>query len=219
MVKTGCAVNCRYCFRQNFDYAAFTPEFYKEVESFFTNKSDIHEVILSGGDPLILSDKKIEKLLDILQSIHSIKTIRIHSRVPIVLPSRITENFIHLFDDSRFRLVMVIHSNHEQEFDDTVVVQGFQRLSNKFQLLNQSVLLKNINDSAEILTKLSHQLHQLKVLPYYLHHLDPVQGSARYMVSIKDGKKIIKEMQAVLPGYLVPRYVIEKPGEASKTLL
>jgi len=216
-----CAIHCRYCFRRHYPYNENSPsrENWNAAIDAIREDNSIHEVILSGGDPLSLSDEKIGSLIQQLETIPHVIWLRIHTRMPVVLPSRMTESLLQTLNRSRFKLTMVIHANHPHEIENDVI-ETLQRLHQSgIQLLNQSVLLKGVNDNAEILTELSHRLYNNHVLPYYLHMLDPVAGAAHFEVAENQAREIHKQMQATLPGYLVPRLVRELPGESSKTLL
>ncbi len=216
-----CAIHCRYCFRQNFPYThnIASGNNLKQIINYINNDNSIEEVILSGGDPLLAPNKYFKKLLNTLENIPHLTTIRLHSRVPIVLPSRLEKDLINIFSKSRLKIVLVIHSNHPNEIN-TEVAKYFNKINkNKIILLNQSVLLKNINDNPVTLAKLSKKLFDLKVLPYYLHILDPVIGAEHFEVNLQQAKKIYTELAAILPGYLLPKLVIEKPGAKNKILI
>ena len=216
-----CAIHCRYCFRRHFDYQSNTPSREEWSNSLDYIKADpsIQEVILSGGDPLAISDKQLLWLIRELESISHLKILRIHSRVPIVLPQRITPQLIAMIDQSRFDVVMVVHCNHSQEVSDKVK-QGIEALRlSKITLLNQSVVLAGINDDPEILKELSYTLFSLSILPYYLHLPDKVMGTSHFSVPPERAIRIINILRKELPGYLVPTLVQEEPGALSKTRL
>ncbi len=222
LMPTGaCAIHCRFCFRRHFPYDENTPgtSGWEQAFQYIANDPSIEEVILSGGDPLIVKDAILLNLMDRLASIPQVKTLRIHTRIPIVLPERITPSLITLLTNTRLKTVIVIHCNHPQEIDETVeaILQRCQKAG--ITLLNQFVLLRNINNQAETLIQLCRKLFQAGVLPYYLHLLDPVAGSAHFSVSVAEGQQLIKTMAAQLPGYLVPRLVQEVSGEAAKVTL
>ncbi len=216
-----CAVNCRYCFRRHFPYSqSFAPRNHWQASlDYITNDSSIHEVILSGGDPLTLETQSIRVLSDALQAIPHIKTLRIHSRIPVVMPSRIDTEFIQWGEQLKLKKVMVLHINHGQELSKASRQAIVALKAAGFTLLNQSVLLKNINDSSEVLADLSHQLFSAGVLPYYLHQMDAVQNAAHFTVAESDAIDIHQQLQAQLPGYLVPKLVKELAGQNSKTSL
>ena len=219
LLTSSCAIHCRYCFRRHFPYQSNLPskQQWQESLSYLREDKSIKEVILSGGDPLTLSDRYLTWFFEELTKIEHVLRIRIHTRLPIMIPQRITPNLCRLLEKSRFQTILVLHSNHAQEFDDEVD-QACQDLNRAgVLLLNQSVLLKGINDTCEILVALSDRLFAAGILPYYLHLLDKVSGAAHFDVSEEIGKALIEEMQNELPGYLVPKLVRENPGEPAKT--
>lgn len=216
-----CAINCRYCFRQNFPYNSniASGKNLENIVNYIAADPSISEVILSGGDPLLASNNYFKKLLANLNPIEHIQTIRIHSRIPIVLPSRLEPELINILLNSRFNIVLVTHSNHPNEINQEVA-DYFKILHNtRIILLNQSVLLKNINDNADILAELSRKLFAIKILPYYLHMLDKVRGTGHFEVDLTTAKQIFAELSTKLPGYLLPRLAIEQAGSKSKTLI
>jgi EF-P beta-lysylation protein EpmB len=220
LVATGsCAINCRYCFRREYPYseASATQSQWQQSLEYIAADDSISEVILSGGDPLMLSDKRLDKLISHLEAIPHLKRLRVHSRLPVVLPSRITDGLVRRLSSSRLQAVMVIHSNHAQELDQEV-----GEAINKLKLahitcLNQAVLLKNINNSLSALSDLSERLFEIGVLPYYLHLLDKVEGAAHFDVSESQAVHLMAQLQAQLPGYLVPKLVREIAGQPNKT--
>lgn len=218
-LATKCAINCRYCFRRHFDYKAnqLSSKIWDNIFSYLKLNPDINELILSGGDPLLLSNRHLEKFLQALSAIQSIKTVRFHSRIPVVLPNRIDLDFLNLFNQYHFNFVMVIHSNHPQELNDEVQQSMCALKERHVFLFNQSVLLKGVNDDSEILARLSQRLFEMSVLPYYLHLLDKVQGVAHFDITQESAVQIHQELLKKLPGYLVPKLVREVPGESSKT--
>ena len=219
IVSGGCAINCRYCFRRHFPYGDNNPgrKQWAQTLQYIADDSSIHEVIFSGGDPLAASDALLSELVEQLAQIPHVKTLRVHSRLPIMIPQRINDDCLRWLSNSRLRVVMVIHSNHPQEFDPAVG-QALARLGDAgVTLLNQSVLLAGINDDAETLAALSHRLFSYGVLPYYLHLLDRVKGAAHFEVSEPLAKQLIKQLTAQLPGYLVPKLVREEAAANSKT--
>ncbi len=222
MITLGqCAVHCRYCFRRNYPYQQ-SPKSLEQWEPSLNKlreDSRIEEIILSGGDPLILNDHRLEQLIQQLESIDHIKRIRVHSRLPIVLPSRVTEGLLKLFQESRLQPIFVIHANHPNEIVDDCAEALRRIVRAGIPVLNQAVLLKGINDTTETQEKLCRRLINLGVMPYYLHQLDRVEGAAHFEVDVATGKKIIDELKQKLPGYAVPKYVREIPGEAGKTEL
>jgi len=222
LLTTGaCAIHCRYCFRRHFPYSDSNPlaSQWQETLAQLANDNSVNEVILSGGDPLSLSDDKLSKLVRDIAAIPHIKRLRIHTRLPVVLPERIDANCLEWIQTTRLQVVMVIHANHANELDSTSA-EALQKLSDAgCQLLNQAVLLKGINDSEAALTDLSERLSDLNVMPYYLHLLDRVKGASHFEVSEQTGIELINAIRKKLPGYLVPRLVREQQGEASKTVI
>jgi L-lysine 2,3-aminomutase len=218
LIATGaCAVHCRYCFRRHFPYSdnlSARNHWHESIE-YIRQHSDIKEVILSGGDPLVLSDSKLSELIDQLDTIPHLQRLRIHSRLPVVLPSRITKGLLDLLQNSRLTASVIIHANHCQEIGMQEQA-ALNKLSQVTSLLNQSVLLKGINDSVEAQIALNERLFDCQVLPYYLHLLDPVDGAAHFDVSEHHAKEIMYLLKARLPGYLVPKLVREISGESSK---
>ena len=216
-----CAVNCRYCFRRNFPYANnhASKNNWQDAIAYIKKHRDIHEVILSGGDPLMLSIKALKKLTTQLELIPHIKTLRIHSRIPTVAPDRINENFLEWLKDISLKKVMVVHCNHHQELHKDLKARFNSIAQTDTLLLNQSVLLKNINDDAHILSQLSHKLFEYGILPYYLNQLDKANGTQHFRVSNSQAKSIYKKLLQLLPGYLVPKLVEEISGKKNKSPL
>lgn len=219
LITTGaCAIHCRYCFRRHYPYSGEnngTSALQRALQHIRTDTS-LNEIILSGGDPLNLSDIRLAALVDELQDIPHLKRLRIHTRLPIVLPQRIDDPFIDWLAGCRLRTVIVIHANHPQELDDDVG-RALGRLGDTGALLlNQSVLLRGINDDADTLTQLSEQLFDLGTLPYYLHLLDAVTGAGHFAIERDRAIALHRDLAARLPGYLLPRLVTEQPGAASK---
>ncbi len=218
IMSAACAINCRYCFRRHAPYSSMIASLKNMDEiSAYCNKHSIHEVIMSGGDPLMLSNENIKLWCENLMAIPSVKLLRIHSRLPSVIPSRIDEGLLAVAESLGPRLSLVYHINHPQECHPLIGNAAKKLKDRGTRLYNQSVLLASINDSAKILSELSYQLIDNHIQPYYLHHLDPVHGAAHFEVSMEKGLFIAQEMQSRLPGYLVPKYVREYPGEKSKT--
>lgn len=214
-----CAIHCRYCFRRHFDYRANSPSRvqWEEAFTYIANDSSIEEVILSGGDPLAISDKQFQWLLQQLENIETLTTVRIHTRLPVVIPQRITPELVRCLSETRLRIVVVLHCNHRQELDSSVT-DGFDTLGDiGVTLLNQAVVLKDVNDNSGALIDLSKALFQHNVLPYYLHMPDQVAGTEHFYVTDQHALELIKTLHASLPGYLVPRLVRENPGERGKT--
>ncbi|WP_058534002.1 EF-P beta-lysylation protein EpmB [Legionella saoudiensis] len=217
-----CAVNCRFCFRRHFPYQENNPgrQGFKEICEYIAKNTSISEVILSGGDPLLAADVVIIDLLQQLEQIPHIHTIRFHTRIPVVFPERIDSGFLELLTTSRLKKVMVLHCNHPQELQDEAVGQALHDLRQAgCHLLNQSVLLAGINDDAQVLAMLSQSLFDYAVIPYYLHTLDKVKGAAHFDLPFTKAQAIYQQLQQLVPGYLLPRLVCEEPGKLSKTLL
>ncbi len=215
---SACAMNCRYCFRKNFDYETTDKFFTKEFQTIQEDPS-LTEIILSGGDPLSLNNEQLNHILKSLSAIPHIKRIRFHTRFLLGIPERLDADLIHILETVRPQLIFVIHCNHPKELDEDIFnsLKKLQKLG--ALLLNQSVLLKGVNDNLETLKALSESLVNHGILPYYLHQLDKVQGSAHFEVEIEKGLELIQQLPAHLPGYAVPKYVQEIAGEKHKTLL
>ena len=220
MITTpGCAVNCRYCFRRHFPYQDHKPAGHGEALAVIAADASISEVILSGGDPLLLGDAQLAELLDDINAIAHVRRIRLHSRLPIVLPQRITQALLETLAASRCSVTVVVHCNHAQELDaDTARAFACLRGAG-VHLLNQTVLLRGVNNDVDVLCALSETLFEQGALPYYLHMPDPVTATAHFMLSDAQARPIYEAMRERLPGYLLPRLVREEPGEISKTPL
>ena len=218
ITSPACAVHCRYCFRRNFPYDAnnTSQRDWQKSLDYIADRSEISEVILSGGDPLSAPDEYLHKLILKIAAIPHVDTLRIHTRLPLVLPARITPELIKIFTENRLRLVMVIHCNHANEIDKHSEVALANLREAGFTLLNQSVLLKGINDNVDTLVELSRRLFEVDVMPYYLHLLDKVNGAAHFDVNEVQARLLMNGILAKLPGYLVPRLVVEEPNANSK---
>ncbi|TAK61413.1 EF-P beta-lysylation protein EpmB [Methylobacter sp.] len=219
LINTGsCAINCRYCFRRNFPYADLQINRQKENAAIQTiqNDTDISEVILSGGDPLLLSDSRLSSLIQQLNNIEHVQRIRIHSRLPIVLPSRITDAFINILKQSPKQIIIITHCNHANEINNRVIAACNSLKNSGITLFNQAVLLKGVNDNVEVLYELSEQLFRHGIIPYYLHLLDKATGTGHFEVPEAEALALIRQVQAILPGYLVPKLVKEQAGASSK---
>ncbi|WP_195440351.1 EF-P beta-lysylation protein EpmB [Klebsiella oxytoca] len=221
LVKGGCAVNCRYCFRRHFPYAENqgTKRNWQKAMEYIAAHPELDEIIFSGGDPLMAKDHELDWLLTQLESIPHIKRLRIHSRLPIVIPARITDTLVARISASSLQVLLVNHINHANEIDT-----AFRRAMKSLRmagvtLLNQSVLLRGVNDNARTLADLSNALFDAGVMPYYLHVLDRVQGAAHFMVSDEEARAIMRELLTLVSGYLVPKLAREIGGEPSKTPL
>ena len=220
LVLTGaCAVHCRYCFRRHFPYSDANPSTaqFRAALDYIRADPSISEVILSGGDPLALSDARLAELVAQLDSIPHLQRLRIHTRVPVVLPERVDEALLHWIAATRLAVVMVLHVNHANELDDTTRAAFAQLERVGARLYNQSVLLRGINDSARALQDLSEALFAARVMPYYLHLLDRVAGATHFEIPEAQARLLMDEIQSHLPGYLVPRLVREDAGAAYKT--
>jgi EF-P beta-lysylation protein EpmB len=213
-----CAINCRYCFRRHFDYKGNTPsrQQWQQAIEYIRQNQSIDEVILSGGDPLVVADKHLSWLIDELNGILHVQRLRIHSRLPVVLPQRITPELLALLKNSRLDCVMVIHCNHPQELSGEVVDTLQTMRDQGLALLNQSVLLRGVNNDSRTLIKLSKQLFTVGVLPYYLHTLDKIAGAAHFDLSDQEIKNLYRSLLKKLPGYLVPKLVKEVQGKLYK---
>jgi EF-P beta-lysylation protein EpmB len=222
LISTGaCAIHCRYCFRRSYPYqqSSCTSNAINDVLEYLNKQPEIEEIILSGGDPLMLDNEKLSRLIAKLESIKHIQTLRIHTRLPVVLPSRINAGLLHLLQASRFQVVMVIHTNHANELQSAEYTKLRLLHETGITLLNQSVLLKGINDNSDTLVALSKRLFQCRTLPYYMHQLDPVKGAMHFQVNQQTALKLKRQMEEQLPGYLVPRLVQEIAGKKAKTAI
>lgn len=221
-ITTGsCAIHCRYCFRQHYAYqdAHASRQQWRQALDYVHGKTDVHEVILSGGDPWSLATSKLQYLTDALQQIPHVRRLRIHTRLPVVLPSRVDASLVTWLQGIGIPVVVVIHANHAQEINDEVACALGRLRDTGVFLLNQTVMLKGVNDHIDALSALSERLFEVHVLPYYLHLLDRVAGTAHFEVPEREALELYRAMQARMPGYLVPRLVREIAGEASKTLI
>jgi EF-P beta-lysylation protein EpmB len=221
LVTTGaCAVHCRYCFRRHFPYSDSNPVKgeWEGALTYIRANPDVREVILSGGDPLTLSDERLALFFKQLVGIPQVIRVRFHTRLPVVLPSRIDAGFLQVIAAIPQQVVMVIHANHAQELLAEDVQQALAALhSAGVTLLNQAVLLRGINDSVQAQVALSETLFAQRVLPYYLHVLDRVAGSAHFEVPEPQAVRLLEEVRKRLPGFLVPKLVREIAGEKAKT--
>ncbi len=222
LLLTGaCAVHCRYCFRRHFPYADEQLGTRGWGEALATIAADptLEEVILSGGDPLSLADGPLAELAEGLEAIPHLSRLRLHTRQPVVLPERVDDDLLAWLSRGRLAKVMVLHSNHAQEIDATVARAVARLRETGIHLLNQTVLLRGVNDSVEALADLSLRLFEVGVLPYYLHLLDRVAGAAHFDLPEAEARRLAAGLAARLPGYLVPRLVREVPGAAAKVPL
>jgi len=216
-----CAINCRYCFRRHFPYADNAPSLreWEQTLDYLREDASIHEAILSGGDPLASPDRRLAMLVERLGAIPHLKRLRIHTRLPVVIPDRVNDALLGWLSDTRLQTVMVLHINHAQEIDKAVIEACARLRDAGVTLLNQSVLLRGVNDDVEVLAALSERLFEAGVLPYYLHVLDPVAGAAHFDVPDNEARRLMEALRQQLAGFLMPRLVREVPGERSKTPL
>jgi len=216
-----CAVHCRYCFRREYPYAS-EPRTLADWEPALTqiaSDNSVTEVILSGGDPWMLNDRRLTDLCSRLDAIPHLERIRFHTRLPIVLPSRVTAALMDMLRSLRTQPIVVVHANHASEIAADCSEALASMVRNGVPVLNQSVLLRGVNDSVAALEDLSRALIRIGVMPYYLHQLDRVRGTSHFEVPVHRGRELIRELQRRLPGYAVPRFVQEIPGEPHKTPL
>lgn len=224
-VTGACAIHCRYCFRQHYDYQANRPSSQTQVvQDYILAHPDINEVIFSGGDPLSLNNRRLFVWLDAMATMPQINTIRLHTRLPIVIPERLDDELLTKFDsltqvmtDNAINLIMVVHTNHANEIDDATARQLWRLRHAGVTVMNQAVLLKGVNDTVTAQVALSQRLFDAGVLPYYLHLLDKVKGSAYFYVSEEQAVALYWQMLARLSGYLLPRLVKELPNCPFKT--
>ena len=221
LVTGQCAIHCRYCFRRHFPYSLNNPRIDKwtSVTNDINDDDSLREIILSGGDPLTLSDELLQSLFSKLESIRHLERIRIHTRFPVVIPQRITRKLIEIFKNSRIKIIVVLHINHAQEINSELRDQIKKLAASNCTLLNQSVLLHKVNDDVHSLTSLSESLFNAGVMPYYLHLLDKVEGAVHFNVSETVATELMKKVSAKLPGYLVPKLVSEIEGYSAKNLI
>jgi EF-P beta-lysylation protein EpmB len=221
IISPNCAINCRYCFRRHFPYDdnRQSKQQWLKALDYLKTKPEINEVIYSGGDPLAANDNFLRWLTGEIESIKHIKRLRIHTRLPVVIPSRIDDQLLNWLSNTRLKPTFVLHINHANEID-SALSQGINRLKQAgIMVLNQSVLLKGINDTSDQLINLSEKLFNVGIMPYYLHMLDPVQGASHFDVPEDRAVEIFSQIQAELPGFLVPKLVQERAGETSKSLI
>ena len=221
VTTAACAVHCRYCFRRHFPYDEVpkSPATWQTSIDAIAADTSLEEVILSGGDPLTLPDRLLADLAGRLARIEHVRRLRVHTRLPVVIPERVTDELLAWLTGSRLTPIMVIHANHAAEIDNAVERALGKLMDAGIPVLNQAVLLRGVNDRAEALIELSRRLVDLRVMPYYLHQLDPVAGAAHFEVPVEEGRRLIEAVRAALPGYAVPRYVQEVPGQPNKVVL
>ena len=214
-----CAIHCRYCFRRHFPYGEASVDYDMNgpVMRYLAGNPEVHEVILSGGDPLMVSDAKLANLIHNLNRIPHIRILRIHSRVLSVLPERVTSALIETLQQFRGQIVLLTHINHPNEISALNLAAFGWLVQQGFRLFNQSVLLRRVNDNAQTLAELSNKLFAGGIIPYYLHRLDRVQGAAHFDLSAREACRVYTQLRERLPGYLLPALVEEIAGQASKT--
>jgi EF-P beta-lysylation protein EpmB len=221
IISPNCAINCRYCFRRHFPYQENrqSKQQWLQALDYLKDRPEINEVIYSGGDPLAANDNFLSWLTQQIETIKHIKRLRIHSRLPVVIPSRIDTQLLTWLSSSQLKPTMVLHINHANEID-VKLCQSVEKLKTAgITVLNQSVLLKGVNDSSQALINLSEKLFDAGIMPYYLHLLDPVQGASHFDIPVDKALKIFSHMQAELPGFLLPKLVQERAGEAGKSII
>jgi len=222
LVATGaCAVHCRYCFRRHFPYSQ-TPRSLRDWQpaiDYLAADETISEIILSGGDPLTLVDDLLAELVERLAGIAHLRRLRVHTRLPIMIPQRVTDKLLAWLRGTRLTPIMVIHANHAAELEGPAALAIARLIDEGIPVLNQSVLLRGVNDSVDALADLSERLVDLRVMPYYLHQLDRVAGAHHFEVPLAEGIQLIEQLRLRLPGYAVPRYVQEIAGEEHKVVL
>lgn len=218
LCTSSCVMNCRFCFRQKFDYETEIKNFDAEMVH-ISEDSTLSEIILSGGDPLSLSNRTLAELIGKLDQIPHLKRLRFHTRFPLGIPERIDEGFLSLLKQTRLQIFFVVHINHPQELDSDIIgaLKEIQKLG--IPILSQTVLLRGVNDQASILKELFETLANRGILPYYLHQHDRVIGTAHFEVPEAEGKMLLAEVSRSLSGYAVPKYVKEEAGRPSKTPL
>jgi EF-P beta-lysylation protein EpmB len=219
IASPACAVHCRYCFRRHFPYAEHRQGMsFPSLRHIETNPT-IREVILSGGDPLMLKDSALARLVRAIEAIPHVRWLRLHTRVPVVIPQRVTQQLLDLLAQTRLTTSIVLHLNHPNELDDLLGTALTALHSSGITLLNQSVLLRGVNDNHQALIQLSQALYEQHVLPYYLHLPDKVAGTHHFHVAEERGRQLVRQMSDALPGYLVPKLAREAPGATAKEIL
>ncbi len=221
VVSGACAIHCRYCFRRHYPYATAPKgiEQWLPALDYIRSDSSIHEVILSGGDPLTLIDATLSELVERLDAIPHLARLRIHTRLPVVIPQRVDDSLCNWLASTRLSKWVVLHINHSQEIDSHLVAAIGRLQRTGATVLNQSVLLRGINDTVEAMAQLCERLVDCGVLPYYMHQLDRVAGASHFEVPQERGLEIVEQLAKRLPGYAVPKYVVEIAGQPSKTAL
>jgi len=219
LTTAACGIHCRYCFRREFPYqeAGSRSDDWRPSVDYLASRSDIEEVILSGGDPLTTTDEKLDALLSAIENIPHVRRLRIHSRMPIVIPQRLTDALVSRLSESRLTVWLVIHANHPRELSDAVISRLAQAIDSGIPVLNQAVLLRGVNDNTETLIQLCRRLVNHRIQPYYLHQLDQVRGASHFEVPVETGLQLIDALRDALPGYAIPQYVVEESGKKSKS--
>ncbi|MCH1495440.1 MAG: EF-P beta-lysylation protein EpmB [Rubripirellula sp.] len=220
VVTTGaCGVHCRYCFRREFPYseASAGGQSLEPALKYLGEHTEVEEVLLSGGDPLTLVDQRLQEMVEAIAQFEHVKRLRVHTRMPIVIPQRVTGELIEILRRASLAVWFVVHVNHPRELDAHVLERLARLIDAGIPVLNQAVLLKGINDSVETLEQLCNLLVNHRIQPYYLHQLDRVRGASHFEVPVEKGLAIMRELRKRLPGYAMPEYVVEESGETSKT--
>ncbi|GAB3480010.1 EF-P beta-lysylation protein EpmB [Marinomonas epiphytica] len=221
VITTGhCAVNCRYCFRRHFPYGEnqLAQAEWQSVMDYLLAHPEINEVILSGGDPLMMKDKLLADKVKKLESLPQIKRLRIHSRLPVVIPQRVCDDLLDWVKNTRLDIIMVWHINHANEIDQALVNSAKRLTAQGVTLLNQGVLLKGVNDTVAAQVNLNEALFSASIMPYYMFTLDPVEGASHFDIPIAEAQKLMGQVAAELPGYLMPKLAKEIPGKTAKTV-
>ncbi len=220
LISTGaCGVHCRYCFRREFPYreVGSRDRRWRAAIDEIARRPEIEEVLLSGGDPLTLVDDVFAELVEAIATIGHVRRLRVHTRMPVVIPQRVTSRLVDVLAGNRLAVWFVIHVNHPNELDASVMDSLSRLIDRGIPVLNQAVLLRGVNDDVETLIALSRRLIDHRITPYYLHQLDRVRGAAHFEVSEREGLRLVRAMREALPGYAVPKYVRETAGERSKS--
>lgn len=221
MAHSACAIHCRYCFRRHFPYEAVSGggQMWSAALERIAADHSIGEVILSGGDPLLLTDQSLRQLVDRIAAIPHVRRLRIHSRMPVVIPQRVTDALLQTLRGTRLATWLVVHCNHAQELDQDTLDNLARFIEAGIPVLNQAVLLAGVNDSLDALRELCEGLVDARIQPYYLHQLDRVAGAAHFEVNPQRGSALVEQLRGCLPGYAVPTFVREVAGESSKSLM
>lgn len=219
ITTSACAMHCRFCFRQNYPYEKDSNKRFEKELGIIRDDPSLMEVILSGGDPLSLSDEMLDSLIQKIENIPHIKILRFHTRFPVGIPERIDSSFLKILSKTRLQLVFISHINHPKEIDEDVkeALGSIKKLG--VTMLNHHVLLKGVNDNFETQSALCRKLIESGITPYYMNQLDPVTGASHFEVDVDTGKELIKRLRESLPGYAIPTYIQEIPSEKSKTPL